>query len=169
MGTLSRIYRELSLLEGKRTSSLLHVGRRKGMRSDKRLKWNSREIQTLIRGVFRYGENEWQELLLDGEGDEQAYHAGTFCFHPDRTPNEVALKWRQVKCLMKRDIRRVRRQTGGVKVVTKHEWMMGALDMLEKHDKATDDQILMMDEETPQMLYEALFIDPSKLTPYQHA
>jgi hypothetical protein len=145
------------------------VGRRKGIRSDKRLKWNSREIQTLIRGVFRYGENEWQELLLDGEGDEQAYHAGTFCFHPDRTPNEVALKWRQVKCLMKRDIRRVRRQTGGGKVVTKHEWMMGALDMLEKHDKATDDQILMMDEETPQMLYEALFIDPSKLTPYQHA
>ena len=47
--------------------------------------------------------------------------------------------------------------------------MMGALDMLEKHDKVTDDQIIMMDEETPQMLYEALFIDPSKLTPYQHA
>jgi hypothetical protein len=70
---------------------------------------------------------------------------------------------------MKRDIQRVRRLTSGEKIVTKHEWMMSALDMLEKHDKATDDQILMMDEETPQMLYEALFIDPSKLTPYQHA
>jgi hypothetical protein len=27
----------------------------------------------------------------------------------------------------------------------------------------------IFDEETPQMLYQALFIDPSKLTPYQHA
>jgi hypothetical protein len=50
---------------------------------------------------------------------------------------------------MKRDIQRVRRLTSGEKIVTKHEWMMSALDMLEKHDKATDDQILMMDEETP--------------------
>jgi hypothetical protein len=94
LGTLTKIYRELSKLEGKRASSLLQVGRRKGTRTDKRIKWNSREIQTLIRGVFRYGENEWQELLLDGEGDEQSYNAGTFCFNPDRKPNEMALKWR---------------------------------------------------------------------------
>lgn len=86
---------------------------------------------------------------MDGEGDEQSYNAGTFCFHPDRTPNELALKWRQVKALMRRDIRKIRRQTKGEKIFTKHEWMMAALDMLEKHDKATEEQILMMDEETP--------------------
>jgi len=50
-------------------------------------KWTSREIQTLIRGVFRYGENEWQELLLDAGEDEQAYFAGGFSFHPSRTAN----------------------------------------------------------------------------------
>jgi hypothetical protein len=54
--------------------------------------------------------------------------------------------------------------------------MMSALDLLEKHDKHTqtpsvnwEEDALLLDEETPQMLYEALFIDPSKLTPYQHA
>ncbi len=50
---------------------------------------------------------------------------------------------------------------------------MGTLDKLEKHDKnlaknfsSSSEDALMLDEETPQMLYEALFIDPSKLTPY---
>lgn len=61
--------------------------------SSQNKKWTSKEIQTLIRGVFRYGENEWQELLIDGE-DEPTYHAGGFAFHPQRTPNELALKWR---------------------------------------------------------------------------
>lgn len=54
----------------------------------------------------------------------------------------------------------------GEKIITKHEWMMAALDMLEKHEKSSYEQVIIMDEETPQMLYEALFIDPSKLTPY---
>ena len=53
---------------------------------------------------------------------------------------------------------------------------MGILEKLEKHDKnvlksvhSSSEDALMLDEETPQMLYEALFIDPTKLTPYQHA
>ncbi len=54
----------------------------------------------------------------------------------------------------------------GDKIITKHEWMMAALDMLEKNEKSSYEQVIIMDEETPQMLYEALFIDPSKLTPY---
>ena len=81
----------------------------------------------MIRGVFRYGENEWQELLQDGE-DEQAYFTGGFSFHPTRTANQLAAKWRQVKALMIADIRRLR----GDKIFTKHEWMMSALDILEK-------------------------------------
>jgi hypothetical protein len=74
---------------------------------------------------------------------------------------------------MRKDLMRVRAETKGARIFTKHEWMMGVLEKLERHDKkiagasAADD--IMMDEETPQMLYEALFIDPSKLTPYQHA
>ena len=54
---------------------------------------------------------------------------------------------------------------------------MGSLEKLEKHDKSVaaakntspEDILMLDDEETPQMLYQALFIDPSKLTPYQHA
>jgi len=65
--------------------------------------------------------------------------AGTFCFHPERTPNELAHKWRQIKCIMRRDIQRIREKSKGEKIVTKHEWMMSALDILEKHDKTADD------------------------------
>ena len=71
---------------------------------------------------------------------------------------------------------KIRAETKGERIITKHEWMMGILDKLEKHDKTTlaknasssssVENAYMLDEETPQMLYEALFIDPSKLTPY---
>lgn len=121
--------------------------------------------------MFSYGENEWQELLVDGD-DEPTYQAGGYAFHPSRTANELALKWRQLKAVMRRDIMRVRAETKGERIITKHEWMMGVLDKLEKHDKTGRNAVentYMLDEETPQMLYEALFIDPSKLTPYQHA
>ena len=74
---------------------------------------------------------------------------------------------------MMKDLKKVTHLTKGEKIFTKHEWMMAALDMLEKQDKEetkTSEEIQSLyDEETPQMLYEALFIDPSKLTPYQHA
>lgn len=78
---------------------------------------------------------------------------------------------------MMKDLKRLRAQTNGEKIITKHEWMMSALDKLEKYDKeeakkknpSAEEDPVMFDEETPQMLYEALFIDPSKLTPYQHA
>jgi hypothetical protein len=56
--------------------------------------WSSQEIANLIRGIFRYGENEWSDLL------EDIYE------NPFRTPNEVALKWRSIKQLMNQDIKR---------------------------------------------------------------
>ena len=52
---------------------------------------------------------------------------------------------------MRKDIQKIRRTSK--KIVTKHEWMMSALDMLEKQDKAThrgdDDNLMILDEETP--------------------
>ena len=121
-------------------------------------KWTSKEIQTLIRGVFCYGENEWQELLADGE-DEPTYQVGGYAFHPARSPNELALKWRQLKAVMRKDIVKIRAETRGERIITKHEWMMGVLDKLEKHDKNTltknasstssADNAFMLDEETP--------------------
>lgn len=72
---------------------------------------------------------------------------------------------------MRQDIQKIRKASKGEKIFTKHEWMMSALDMLEKKDrkdpnyKKEEDFSLLEIEEKPQMLYEALFIDPSKLTP----
>ncbi len=52
------------------------------------IEWSPGELAKLIRNVFKNGENEWTEITEDME------------FHPSRTPNQVALKWRQVKLIM---------------------------------------------------------------------
>ena len=61
---------------------------------------------------------------------------------------------------MRTDISRIKGSTGGEKIITKHEWMVAAISSLEKQSKVEKD-------ESTSQLYEALFIDPSKLTPYQ--
>jgi hypothetical protein len=60
---------------------------------------------------------------------------------------------------MHNDINRLIKESNGEKIITKHEWMIAALEVIEK-------DIVIKRDETPQMLYEALLIDPSKLTPY---
>ncbi|CDW90352.1 UNKNOWN [Stylonychia lemnae] len=114
------------------------------------LPWTNQEISSLIRGVFRFGENEWSELLEDID------------VHQTRTANQIALKWRQIKQIMRKDIKRVLQETKFDKIITKHEWMIAALELLEQ------DQPNLRDE-SPSQLYEVLFIDPSKLTPYQYS
>jgi hypothetical protein len=72
--------------------------------------------------------------LLDGATDsDDAYLAGTF--HSSRTANQLALKWRDIKTIMMKDITGFRALNKGGKIMTKHEWMMSALDLLERHDK----------------------------------
>lgn len=44
--------------------------------------WTDIEVANLIRGVFRYGECEWPDILDDIE------------FHPSRSSNMLAIKWR---------------------------------------------------------------------------
>lgn len=60
---------------------------------------------------------------------------------------------------MGQDIKKAFKETNYEKIITKHEWMIAALEILEKDLSNNRD-------ETPQALYEVLFIDPSKLTPY---
>ena len=60
---------------------------------------------------------------------------------------------------MMTDLKRIKKETQGSKIVTKHEWMIAALEVLEK-------DVLLKRDESPSTLYDALFIDPSKLTPY---
>jgi hypothetical protein len=60
---------------------------------------------------------------------------------------------------MMEDIERIKDETKHEKIVTKHEWMIAALQVLEEKQGEDDSQL--------KQLYESLFIDPSKLTPYQ--
>ena len=101
----------------------------------------------MIRGVFRFGENEWSELIEDIE------------VHQSRTPNQIALKWRQIKSIMSNDIKKALVQSNYERIITKHEWMIAALLLLEQ-------DLANVRDENPLQLYEVLFIDPSKLTPY---
>lgn len=61
---------------------------------------------------------------------------------------------------MHSDIKKSLKSTKYEQIITKHEWMIAALELLEK------DSTLKRDE-TPLLMYEAIFIDPSKLTPFQ--
>jgi len=63
---------------------------------------------------------------------------------------------------MNQDIKRVLKETNYQKIVTKHEWMIAALEILETKKES-------FKEDTPMTLYENLFIDPSQLTPYQQS
>ena len=69
---LNDIYHEISHYENERERELLSIGRKKDSKNESCIvPWSSKEVQTLIRGVFRFGENEWQELLADaGEENE---------------------------------------------------------------------------------------------------
>jgi len=58
--------------------------------------WTNKEIASLIYGVFRFGENDWNELKEVFEcfkGQTNGGHAEA----KKRTPNEMAQKWRQIK------------------------------------------------------------------------
>ena len=61
---------------------------------------------------------------------------------------------------MHQDIQKIKKETNGDKIITKHEWMIAAISILEKDLDSSR-------EESLSKLYEVLFIDPTKLTPYQ--
>ena len=63
---------------------------------------------------------------------------------------------------MKQDIKKAIQKTKGEKIITKHEWMIATLEVLEKDTRPKK----LSDPDSASILYEALFIDPSKLTPY---
>ena len=50
--------------------------------------WSPLEIAKLIKNVFKNGENEWSEIAEEME------------LPLPRSPNEIALKWKQIKYIM---------------------------------------------------------------------
>ena len=116
---LSELLAEIQDIENEREAEILKQG--KHMRqeipeeSESIPQWSKAELMSLIKGIFKYGENEWNELIEEIE------------VHPQRTPNQLALKWRQIKRLMSTDIKRIRKLTEDQKIITKHEWMIAAI------------------------------------------
>lgn len=49
-----------------------------------------------------------------------------------RSPNDAALKWKQIKNIMLNDLKRLKKQNNGQKFLTSHEWMIAAMSSLEK-------------------------------------
>jgi len=78
--------------------------------------WNDRETYYLLKGIYKHGENEWNEILC------------SFKFKDSRTPNCLAFKWRELKTVMVDEIERLKKE--GVSL-SHFEWLEAALKKLE--------------------------------------
>lgn len=80
--------------------------------------WSELETINLLRGIFRFGENNWKLILKEENFDKS------------RTVNQLILKWRMIKIFMKGelDAMNVKRQ----KLITKENWIIAAIKGLEK-------------------------------------
>lgn len=81
-------------------------------------KWSEEETANLLRGVLKYGEQNWRTIL----NEEQ--------FEKSRAVNQLVLKWRMIKIFMKGELDslNVKRQ----KLITKNDWIIAAIKGLEK-------------------------------------
>lgn len=79
----------------------------------------------MLVAVFNLGEGEWYEIQkrIDFSSSNQT-----------KTPNQVALRWKQIKRVMKRDIKQVKKETNFSKIITKHEWIIQTLSTMAKQD-----------------------------------
>jgi vacuolar-type H+-ATPase subunit I/STV1 len=64
---LNELLSEISVVQEERVQEILNPSTSMSSSEDRKLDvegdWTTEEIASLIRGVFRFGENEWQELL----------------------------------------------------------------------------------------------------------
>ena len=77
--------------------------------------WTNLEVAQLLIGVFHFGEGEWQEI----QRRINFSSSGLL-----KTPNQLGHKWRQIKRVMKRDLKRLRRSLNGNQLVTKQDWII---------------------------------------------
>lgn len=89
------------------------------------MKFTEIETANLLRGVFKYGESNWKAIL-----NEEKFEKG-------RTVNQLILKWRMIKILIKSELdpMNVRRQ----KLITRNDWIIAAIKALEKKNKIKRD------------------------------
>lgn len=72
----------------------------------------------MLRGILKHGEWNWKIILTEEQ------------FEKSRTVNQLVLKWRMIKIIMKGelDAMNVKRQ----KLITKNDWIIAAIKGLEK-------------------------------------
>jgi phage pi2 protein 07 len=68
--------------------------------------------------VYNLGEGEWFEMQKRINFSSSGIV---------KTPNQVAHRWRQIKRVMKRDMKKVRFNYSGQKAFSKHEWIIYTL------------------------------------------
>lgn len=123
--TLFNLQAEIGELEQLRRLEVLNSNKSGKEEKERKIEelepWSKAELSSLIRGVFKFGENEWSELIEDIEVGK------------GRSANEIALKWRDIKMQMQNDIREAAERSK--KLASKHEWMIAALVELEKDEQ----------------------------------
>lgn len=78
-------------------------------------KWTNVEVAQLLVAVFNMGEGEWTEI----QKRLNFQSSGVI-----KTPNQVAHRWHQIKRMMKRDMKKLRKSSKGSKIITKYEWIL---------------------------------------------
>lgn len=115
------LYKELKKFENERLQKL------GALVSDdnKTPKFSELETANLLRGIYKYGESNWNNILTEEKFDK------------DRTVNQLILKWRMIKIFMKGELdsMNVKRQ----KLITRNDWILAAIKALEKRNKVNRD------------------------------
>ncbi len=102
--------------------------------------WATKELILLLRGVFKYGENEWRDILDDSD------------FNPARSANSLALMWQQIKYVMNKDLKRSIEKHPDL-LFSKSDWIIATIQELEKTQP-------MPNEEPISALQEQTFLNP---------
>jgi len=125
-----------------------------GSDSNAGAKWTNVEVAQLLVAVYNMGEGEWTEI----QKRLNFQSSGVV-----KTPNQVAYRWQQIKRLMKRDMKKLRKSQEGAKIVTKYEWILQTLRQMNEQDPTID-----LKPEHLEVLESSILINPnSNLTPYQ--
>ena len=115
-GTRFKIFEKMDNILNKILTevNVLHKSRETGLHE----KWTENEVSQLLVAVFNLGEGEWYEIQkrMDFSSSQVI-----------KSPNQVGFKWKQIKRVMKRDIKRMKKDQKGLVIVTKHEWIISTL------------------------------------------
>ena len=87
--------------------------------------WTNKEVAQLLVAVYNLGEGDWVEVQKRMDFSSSSVV---------KDPTQLSERYHMVKRIMRRDLRRLRKNSG--KVVQKHDWIVAALRSLNASDPA---------------------------------